>query len=728
MAILLGRKSKLIAMLASLLMPYQLVHADTVKVPLQKFTAASALEMRCISGGQNLAIPIPERWQVNNAVLSLHYTISNNLISDMSQMVIKVNGELVTQLKLDSQAPGTTHDIQIPARLLKPGYNTLTFQVAQHYQRNQCEQPCAPDLWTNINVTESSVQLDYDMKPIPLKLGEATTWIFDPKQFPEATVNMVADTSTPDAVTMVGMAASGIARRFDYRKVKFSHSADIKPNVDNVLIGTTAFVSGVLAKYGIRLDAADGGLIKVFYVPKSDGGKDGLHALFVVAGDQPASLKIAAETFANMSLPYPGTDEMHAYAFSMPDISMYSGRDELVPDKKYAFSTLGMTSASFLGFSGKPSAKGFVNPASDLSFRLPPDFLIKQNQYAKLVLNFSYGAGLRQDSALSLALNDKQIRDIHLDSPDGNFIDGYKIDIPTYLFKPGSNTLSFKPYLNTARQVCDASNTDGLFVTVFGNSTLTFPPMPHFVEMPRLDLFALNGFPFTRWPDGYNTLVYLPQHDSGSIDTALDLIGLITQRNGFPLFGTQIVFAEPKDWQGEMLVVGEAASIPKSVMAQAQFQPTGIANVPYPVSRGWDSETSIAISKQQAGLGEGSGLLMEFESPNKKGRSVVVATAQTEKDLLTLGDALLSPGVLANITGDAALIQLDVPDYDVISLKAGKKYATGDKGGISDINAFLYAHTYVFYGLIVLAILALSMAGFWLIRRHRDKRVNHDQV
>lgn len=719
---------KAIVLLVPMLMLHQAANAETIKVPLQNFTALPALEMRCISGGQNLSLPIPARWKVDKAVLSLHYTVSNNMLSDISQMVVKVNGELITQLKLDSQAPGTTHDIEIPADRLKPGYNTLTFQVAQHYQRNQCEQPCSPDLWTNINVTESSVQFDYELKPIPLKLGETAGWIFDPKQFPEAAINMVADVSTPEAVTIVGMAASGIARRFDYRKVRFSHSDDIRPGFDNVLIGSTAFVSDVLAKYGIKLEASDGGLIKVFYVPRKDGGKDGLHALFVVAGNQPNSLKIAAETFANMSLPYPGTDEMHTFQFSMPDISMYSGREELVPDKVYPFSTLGMSSATFRGFSGRPDSKGFSGNATELNFRLPPDFLIKQNQYAKVVINFAYGAGLRQDSSLSLSLNGKQIRDIHLDSPSGNFIDGYKIDIPTYLFKPGTNTLSFKPYMNTARQVCDAANTDGLFVTVFGNSTLNFPPMPHFVEMPRMDLFALNGFPFTRWPDGYETLFYLPQHDSGSIDTALDLIGMITQKNGFPLFGAQVVFAEPRDWKGEMLVVGEAASITKSILMRAPFQPDGTGNIPYPVSRGWDSETSIAMSRQQGGLGEGSGLLMEFESGNKKGRSVVVATAQTEKDLLLLGDALLSPGIQARINGDVSLVQLDVPGYDVTSMEVGKKYSTGNKGGISWMDAFLYANTYVFYALIALALIVLSLFGYWLLRRYRNKRVNNDQV
>jgi hypothetical protein len=248
--------------------------------------------------------------------------------------------------------------------------------------------------------------------------------------------------------------------------------------------------------------------------------------------------------------------------------------------------------------------------------------------------------------------------------------------------------------------------------------------MPHFVEMPKTELFALNGFPFTRWPDGFETMVYLPQHDSASIDTALNLVGMITQKNGFPLFGTQVVFAEPKEWQGELLVVGEANSIPKSIMSLAPFQPDGAANIPYPVSRGWDSETSIAISKQRAGLGEGTGLLMEFESPNQKGRSVVVATAQNEKDLLLLGDALLSNSIQARIRGDVSLVQLDVPEYDVVSMEVGKKYSTGDKGGQGRVDAFMYANPSIFYGLIALALVVFSWILFRLARRNRAKRMN----
>lgn len=706
---------KLIAFFAFLMLQ-QASWADSIKLPLQKFTAMSQMELRCVNGLQTLDIPVPERWKLNKVSVDLRYTVSSSLIPDVSQMVVRVNGNLVTQMKLNRQGSEVSNVVDIPVDLLKPGYNTLSLQAAQHYMKDGCEQTCAPDLWTNVSLEHSTLEMNYDLKPVPMKLGQATSWMFDPKLFPDASINLISDMSTQEGATNGAIAASGIARRFDYRKVTFTHSLDVKAGVDNILIGTSSFVGSILLKYGILLDSIQGGLIRMYYLPKSDGGKDGLHALIVVTGNDAKSLKIAAETFANMSLPYPGTDRLQAFSFSMPNISMYGGRGELTPDKKFDFKTLGMPALTFQGLAGN------ANGPSSIEFRLPPDFLIKQNQYAKLVLNFSYGSGLVQDSSLSISVNGTRVHDIHLNNQDGNYLADYKVEIPTYLFKPGSNRIAFTAYLNTQHKLCDLVNDNSAFVTIFDNSTLYFPPMPHFVEMPKLELFTLNGFPFTRWPDGYDTLVYLPRHDGASIDAALDLVGLITQRNGFPLFGTRIVYSDPGNWDGEMLVVGKVQDIPKSIMSNAPFQPTGVADIPYPVSRGWDKQTSLAISKQEGGLGDGLGLLMEFQSPTNKGRSVIVAMAQTDQGLEKLGDALLSPSVLGGIEGDVALIKLEIPDYDVASFQVGKPYSTGNKGDISFVDYFLYAHVYFFYGLIALAIILLSLIGYWLMRRYRKKR------
>lgn len=692
------------------------IHAETISLPLQKFTASSTFDLHCISDSQHLSIPVPERWKVNKATLSLHYSVSNSLDADSSQLIVKVNGDPIAQTKLNPLTPNAMFDVSIPLSHLKPGYNTITIQVSQHAASHpQCEAPCAPDLWTNVSLKESSLRLEYDLKPLPLKLGEVVGLLFDPKQFPEAAVNIVTEEVTPESVTLAGIVASGIARRFDYRKVKFDFSQEIKPGMDNVLIGSVRFANGMVSPNGQQLASPDtGGILKILHVPNKNGSVDDKHAVIVIAGENPAALKVAAETFTSMSLPYPGTAEMRTYSFNMSDITMYGGREVLVADKIHTFNTLNRPTFSFNGLYDGPIV---------LTFRLPADFLIKQNQYAKLSMNLSYGAGLRPDSAINIAINNKPLRSIQLDSASGSYLEGYKIDIPTYLFKPGVNTISISPHFSMlGRQLCDVVQEDGIFATIYENSTLYFPAMPHFVELPKVELFTLNGFPFTRWPDGYETMIYLPQQNTASINTALNIIGMITQKNGFPLFSTQVKFDEPKGWEGEMLVIGKASSIPKPIMDVAPMGLAGIANVPYPVSRGWESETAMSKSKQQSGLGRGTGAIMEFESLFKRGRSMLLLTAENDEDMLLLGDAMLEPDVQGLIKGDVALIDLTTADYRVVSMMVGKKYTTSEKGDISFIDSFLHKYPYIFYGLGIFAILALSTLGYKGLRRYRAKR------
>jgi len=705
---------RLLVFLAVFLLVSGSLCAETVKAPLQRFTAAPSIQLRCINGSQSISIPVPERWKIKSALLTLRYSVSNNLIAEVSQLTVKLNDEPIAQTRLTPQAPNVEVAIDLPIELVKSGYNTLSFHVAQHYSRQQCEPPCAPDLWTNISVADSFLQFEYEMREVPLRLGAASNMIFDPRQFPEAHVHIVTENMTPETATLATVVASGIARRFDYRKVKFSVSRELKPRADNILIGTTAFARRILGKRPFHPPPGDGGLLTIRHLPDGEDGWDTRHALILLADDRPAALKVTAATLANMSLPYPDSDTLRAIEFSMPDVSMYSGRHVLASDKAYDFRTLNLPTHTFRGLNSEPL---------ELAFRLPADFLIKQNQYAKISLNFSYGAGLKANSALNIAVNGRELRAIHLDNGSGNFIDGYKVDIPTYVFKPGANTITFTPSLNTLGGMCETLQFDGLFVTIFENSTLYFPPMPHFVELPKIELFALNGFPFTRWPDGYETLIYLPGGDEASLATALDLVGMVTQRNGFPLFGTQVTFTEPVGWHGEIMVIGKATAIPRSMMAAAPLKLMDVASVPYPTIRSWNAEASIAYSRQKSGLGGGIGMVMQFESIYKQGRSVVLFTSQDEEGLRTLGDALLDPGVQGGITGDLVFIDLTNPKYPVTSLKVGKKYTTGNKGDISLVDSFLYANAYVFYGLVALSIVGLAWLVYWRLKKFRAKRV-----
>jgi hypothetical protein len=688
--------------------------AETLRIPLSKLSPHPSLDLRCTNGGHTISIPIPERWQVQRAILGLRYTASNNLIADMSQLMIRLNDQTIAQTRLNPLAPNVELSLNLPVALFKADYNVLGFQVSQHYSRQKCEQPCAPDLWTNINLAESVLTIDYTLKPLPLKLGAVANLLFDPKIYPEATVNLVLEKLTPEAAAHAGIVASGIARRFDYRKVSFTVSETPKPATDNIVLGTPAFLNRVLGgKPQIR--ESKGGLLKLLHGRTADGEADPRHITIAVSGATPQALGIAAETLASLSLPYPGGDELEAFGFKLPEIAMYGGRQILSSDKVFDFKTLNFPTVSW---------QGFNSPPNQFTFRLPADFMIKQNQFAKLVLNFSYGAGMRNDSVLNIHVNGKPLRAIHLDQATGSYLENYEIKIPTYVFKPGANTISFAPALNAPLSNCDMAQSDGMFLTLYDNSTLYFPPMPHYVEMPKLELFSLNGFPVTRWPDGHETLLYVPKGEPRALEAAYNLMGMITQKNGFPLFGMKIAFDEPKDWGGEIIVVGTAADLPTSLLRGAPLKALRDGKVPYPVVRSWDTELTVAMSEQVSEFGAGSGALMQFESPYRTGRSVVLLTASGLRDLVAMGEAMLDPRVQASATGDLMLVELDTaPDYKASALRVGQRYTTGNRGDISRVEAFLYANPRVFYAILVASIVALALVAFVGLRSYRRKRV-----
>lgn len=687
--------------------------AETLTIPLHKLSSGNTLELKCIQDEKGISVPVADRWDITGAKLRIEYTNSISLIKDISHISIKWNGYPIAQQNLDPLIPEETLLVDIPPDLIKAGYNELTFETSQHYLR-QCENYCSSNLWTAVNLNGSELKFEYDLKPVPLSLVSISGFLFDPKLFPHGSVNIIAEDKSSDNITLAAAITSGIARRFDYREVLFSMTDSIKPGYDNVLVGDRAFAEKLLAGMGVGLGEIKGPFIKIMHLPGS--GSDKAHALIIVTGEDREQIKIAAETFANMTFPFPGGDEMTVTGFSMPDIPLYGGRLVLKADKTYSFKTLNLETTTFTG----------LNPSSrKMTFRLPADFLIRHNQTATVVLTYAYGAGLTDESALNVSINDNYVRAIPLNNKNGDFIENYRIEIPTYLFKPGTNVLEFSPTLKTAAKECDIINAGNLFLTIFDVSTLYFPKMSHFVELPNIELFMLNGFPITRWPDGYESMVYLTETDDATISSTLNLLGLVTQKNGYPLFGIEVSTEPPQRWSGELLVVGPEKSIPDAYKENAPLKMMAEAVVSYPVIASWEDDVTFAKSTQKSEMGKGFGAVMQFQSLTENGRSVFLVTAADSQELLALSQALLDPGVQSNSRGDLTFIRLTPPKYGVYSVSVGDKFFTGKLGKISSIDLFLHSSPYHYYSAIGALILISGLFLYYLLRRRKLRHMKN---
>ncbi|MBI4665421.1 MAG: cellulose biosynthesis cyclic di-GMP-binding regulatory protein BcsB [Nitrospinae bacterium] len=814
-----------------LLLTATMARTEVFKTPLNKLSGDWTVNLRCIIGEHGVSIPIPERWRVTKASVTFSYVNSSNLIEEISSLTVKLNDLPLAQTRLNPLNPEGRMTVALPPSQLKAGYNEVKFMAIQHFTRD-CENPCSPDLWTTLNFEDSELVIEYELNPVPLKLSSMANFLFDPRIMPQGEVNVVTGKHTSDILTLAGIVASGVTRRFDYRKASLTTSGDIKPGVDNIFVGDEKALNVFLSRKGISPVKMEGPFMGIIPLPLSDealagvarkgstapsghgrvisrvtegpnlgwlsmtAGKedplyiaamavpgaihtgvnvffppssvlevedfanqfglslssgslntladrrakfpgersrygapspdtaplgisgaeysDPTHALVIVSGKTFDHIKISSETLASMTFPFPGTASTTIKQFELPDIMLYSGKHMLVSDKIIRFKTLDFPTHTFRGLQGNPR---------DITFRLPPDFFIKENQYAKLVLNFAYGAGLRPDSVLNILLNGVHVRAINMDKATGDTIEGYKVEIPTYLFKPGSNTIRLAPILTPMAKECDLIQPESLFLTIFENSTIYFPPMAHFVSLPNLELFMLNGFPFTRWPDGFESLIYITKDDPALINAAMNVIGMVTQRNGYPLLGMKISLEKPDKWEGELITIGSVNTIPDEFKKGTPLTLMQETQVRYPVVDNLGGETSYAFSKQIAGLGPDSALLMESQSPFKSGRAMLTMTAMTPEDVLKLSRALFEPEAQTQINGDTAVVEFGETNLKIATQSATEHFFVGKFGKITFLDYFFHTYHYAYYFLLGGILLISTLILYFFFKRHGARRI-----
>jgi hypothetical protein len=706
--------------------------SDELTLPLYKIAPIfKAVNLSCISGEFNLEIPVPKRWTIKRAVLRFGYINSSALLKQNSQLVVSLNGNPLAQLKLDPLAPNGYAEVELPGAMLASGYNTLNFRVNQHYTLN-CETPCAPELWTTLKLEDALISFEYELDPVPLKLSALAGLIFDPVTIPEAHLHLITDKLTEDAMTSAGVVASGAAERFDYRKTVFSLSNQVQAGVDNILVGEKNFVEGFLKTIGVNMHV-EKPMLKVLHLPvKQDDGSlvsDDRHVLLVVTGRDADEIKLAAETMSIMSIPFPDGDEMEVSEFVLPEISLYEGKQMLVTDENYPFKKLDYASHTFNGLNPSPE---------NIIFRLPPDFFIKPNQNATISLDFSYGAGMKTDSVLNILLNGQFVSTARLDNQNGGVITGYRVGIPTFLFKPGTNVLTFHPQMTPLYgEKCHFLQTGNLQLTLFDSSHLEFPPMPHRIELPRLDLLPLNGFPYTRWPDGYETEIILSEANQANATAALNIISMITQKNGYPLFGIKVGIDPTEKWDKEIILVGKMDTVPAEYYENAPLKLGKTSKVPYPLYQDWDAQASMSWSRQTSNLNSDKGIVMQFASPFKAGRTATLFTAYSDEGIERLGRAILEPEVQNGMKGDLVFVDYivdkfkqikfgDGAGFKVTSLRAGTSFVTGEGGEISAFNYYLSSNPWLYWLLLIAVLLAISAITYVILRRLRKKRLTHN--
>ncbi len=693
-----------------------------------------------------IKIPVPRRWTIKNAQLILSYVHSTALLEKRSRLIISINKIPIHQVTLSPKSPEGRVVIDIPISLLNKDYNDLAISAVQNFKDTDCIPLDAPEVWTVLRFYESAIDIDYDLKEIPLSLASVSEFIFDPKIIGTSSLHLVVENLSDENIEMAILAASGAALRLDYRPldITFGHK-NIKPNTDNIIIGTHTFVNDLLLSYGTT-EVDDN--IGIRHLPRNKevitdsqkqslSAKDRTHALIYLAGRDKAAVKNTAQSFSLLSNPLPAGRSSRVGEMILPQITRYSGYNVLAPEKEYEFKELGFRTTTLSGLKAN---------SAFLTFHLPSDMLLDSNRDFSLLVNLSHAAVMREDSSLNIMANNLFIASIALNNITGGQYRNYRIVLPVSYLKSGLNTLEFKPILTPLHTGdCEYLQSKHLALTIFQDSRIIMPEISHWTEMPRLDALLDDGFPLTSSPDFSTARLLLPDKTAESALAAIRIISMLSQKTKIPPLGLKISKNFPTESDSEVLIIGSLQSIPENILNSSPLFPKieqpfwgrlpgtireksgwntfkksilPVTPVPKPVA------TDVSLLSMELIAGPGKMLLHEFESPVSPMRSVILVTADDSKDIEKGSTALWDRTVQYQCRAGAAILDLQQKPIAVNSYKTHNVYSIGKIGSVSLISYYVNTSPKTFF--IVLACSFIILAG--LITYLLKKRLARKQA
>ena len=470
-----------------------------------------------------------------DATVNLSYS-APYLRPGQAQLELTLNGAKVGSIAV-VPGPAQHTRFRLPTDLLISD-NTLSVEL-----RGNCAS-CVPKgmAWVTFDPA-SAMTLDGTKLPIANDLSLLPLPFFDPAGSRSWSLPVVfGEQPDDDAMESAALVSSWFGVLSDVRGVHFPVSVGELPNGNAIVFA----LRGSSLLESLSLPAERGPLLAMRDNPRDPYGK-----LLIVTGDNSDDLLEAARALVTANW-FPHVDYVRAHSGMIYGPAEYAAPRWLRSDEPAAIGTY--TTASHLKLQGT----GSIN----LYFRLPPDLFLRARQSVPLVLNYTYsGAPESAKPALNVRLNGMDIDSIRLAPSAGSQQGSTIFRLPTGSLRTYINTLTVDFYFgdNTA-----APNARPSFA-VGRNSTIDLRGLPHSVVLPRLELFADAGYPFTARPDGGGTAVIMPASPTPvEYEALLDMAGFFGAQTGALATGLEVT--EPDQVEGaqgkELVLIGTPDSQP----------------------------------------------------------------------------------------------------------------------------------------------------------------------
>ena len=496
--------------------------------------AANGITLDRAGASRNLFFDIPLTKIVSRASLELRYS---SYATGESTLQLWLNGTRLAPIRLP---PGRNvqADVPWPTDLLITE-NTLTLQLG-----GRCDGCAANDAArividskSTLTISGSRLLLRNDLSLLPIPFFDPTaqrSWALP-----------VVFSGQPDAATL--QAAAVVTSWFgvfsDVRGVRFPVRIGDLPDGNAVVL---VLANSELAR-SLSISDRSGPSIAVRENPRDAYGK-----LLIVAGKEPGDLLAAGRALVTRQR-FP--QQSSFIAPRNVGVTVWERRSAprwLATDRPAAIGTY--TSAERLTLHGS----GSVN----IYFRLPPDLFLAARPSVPLLLKFAYAANTHGTTpGAHVRLNGQDVDTIRLRPSSSKVERAEIVRLPTGTLRPYANELTVDFDFGRLTQPTDVPQ----IAAIDRDSWIDLRGIPHSVVLPRLELFADSGFPFTEWPDLSRTAVVLPNAPTfAEYQALLDTAGFFGAQTGSPATSIAIVDASRVDTvrDKDLVVLGPPRSQP----------------------------------------------------------------------------------------------------------------------------------------------------------------------
>lgn len=729
---------------------------------LSNFSAASGpVRLYGNTEEMELFVPLAETRRIEDATLSLRMVNSIALQANRSFMVVRFNETTLAQLPFNPNQPISDARVRLPAELWRGGFNKLTLEVNQHYT-DRCEDATAPELWTELDLYHSRLELTHRAVNRKLTLSDLSS-LFSPGVGGYEQALLVTAPAVDAGVSKgkvyseaLPLAAQALALRRQYASLELQHHtwetdwseyeqrvADMQ-NVQltdafpylrekdvmpfHVLLGTREELQALLPEAVVNsIDGPHLQLQEVAPIRNIRGEllvPGGIRLL--VSGTNETEVLDAARLLSEMDDRLNPVPQITLLERQMNNDALPVASGQFLhPGRSYSFAALGAGTSSF---------QNMGQNRMRVNLPLPANYYAVESDQVELQLDFGYGAGMGAGAVMNVNLNGEYVHGLLLNQPNGAAFRNYRIQLPVRKLNPGMNTLDFDVTLRPELVVGECAGIPGthLIFQMLGSSTVTLPKAGAVAIQPDLALFAATGFPYIS-PTGKNITEILLASESLT-GSALTLAGRMAQSAQAPMEQLHLRVGLDQQPQGNALVFATPEMLPEDLFSEwnaalgrTQIWPYRVLNdLRDGLQSGLDlsrvrasaeSEVLRGRIHQQGQLGD-LGVMAAFRNPYaSESATLTLLTAQTEallqQRLLNLVDA----SIWSQIRGDL-LIWRDTPEQ-VVSMQVADHYEMGEHSGWMQLRMTLSNNPWFWLSGVVVLLVIASVLAVRLLRRRK---------